>query len=112
MTENQNTTPASRVIFVRSPYPPMSEEQLRAALGGLEESDPVWRAFHQLLDRELASAMLDASDAQLDPRKGTHPGGRVASLAELKKQLFDYREAPVKREAPEFSPRNTRKTRK
>lgn len=78
----------------------MSDDEIRMALGALEEASPAWVAINQLLDRSLASAVLDASDPNLDPGKGTYPGGRVAALAEFKAALHDYHAAPIKPSSP------------
>lgn len=85
-----------RVVFIRAPRR-MSEEELRAALGGLEDGAPAWMAVNQLLDEELAAAVLDASDGNLVPGRGTYPGGKIAALAELKDRLHRCRSEVVRK---------------
>ncbi len=95
-TEDVN---GGRVIFIQSRAARLSDDQLRLALGSMGDEDPRWLAFNQLLDRALASAMLDVTDPRLDTSKGTYPGGQVAALAELKKEIHELRGAPVKQGA-------------
>jgi hypothetical protein len=91
----QATTGNPRVIFVQTKFPPMNAEQLRLALGSMPDDDPRWRAVHQIIAGEMTSAMLDASDPNLDATKGTYPGGRVAALSELVAKLEEFRHAPL-----------------
>jgi hypothetical protein len=114
MSTTPTTDPAapSRVLFIRSPRR-LSEDELRMALAGLTEDDPRWLAFNQVLDEELAAAVLDSSAPDLDPTKGTYPGGRVAALAELKNRLAKLRSSPIRQTAPAAtSPAKARRTRR
>lgn len=88
--------PAGRVVFLRAPSKRLTEEQIAIALSGLDDASPVWLAVNQLLDEELAAAVLDSSSPTLDSSKGTYSGGKTAALAELKERLIRYRTAPVK----------------
>lgn len=74
-----------RVMFIRSPRR-LDPAQLKAALGGLQEDHPVWLAVNQLVDEELASAMLDVSRAHAPERE--HAAGRIDACAALKQRLL------------------------
>ncbi len=61
------------------------------ALGSMNDDDPRWLAVHQLLDEELATAVLDSSSPDLPDAKVRHAGGRVDALSTLKQRLVDER---------------------
>lgn len=95
MNKNQPIeTPAGRVIFVRAPRR-LTQEQVVLALGSMNDDDPRWLAFHQLLDEELAAAVLDSSSPDLPDTRMRHAGGRVEALATLKQRLVDERKKTV-----------------
>jgi len=83
-------TAGGRVIFVRSPRR-LSQEQLALALGSMHDDDPRWIAVNQILDEELAAAVLDSSSPDLTDAKVRHAGGRVDALSTLKQRLVDER---------------------
>lgn len=78
---------AGRVMFIRAPKR-LEEKQLKLALGGLAEDHPVWLAFNQLIDEELASAMLDVSARTAESRE--HAAGRIEACATLKQRLLAH----------------------
>jgi len=95
-------TPAGRVVFIRSPRL-LTPEQIVLALASMAEDDPRWLAVHQLLDQELATAALNASNPALGDSQVRHAGGAMDALATLKQRLFDERRKPmnaVKAERP------------
>lgn len=83
----------NRVVFVRSPRR-LSPELLHQALGSMPDDDPRWIAFHQILDEEIASAMLDVT-AEVNPSRD-HAAGVVAGLTQLKQRLVDTRNSAPK----------------
>lgn len=89
-TRDTLTTPAGRVVFIRAAKR-LSEAESAAALSSIEESHPAWVAINQILDEELATAVLDASAPNLNPALGTYPGGKIAALGELKDRLHRLR---------------------
>jgi hypothetical protein len=84
-------------MFIRSPGR-LTSPQISTALGGMRDDDPRWLAVHQLLDEQLASAMLDVASPSCTNRD--HAGGRVDELCTLKKRLMDARDVPLKPERP------------
>lgn len=74
-----------RIMFLRAPRR-LDPAQLKTALGGLAEDHPVWLAFNQLVDEELASAMLDVS--RPIPLAREHAAGRIEACAALKQRLL------------------------
>lgn len=73
--------------------PRLDEKQMRAALA-VPDENPLLRAVRQVIEDAMAEAVLDASDPLLEPGKGTHPGGRVAALAEVRARLEELRRQP------------------
>lgn len=96
---NTLETPAGRVVFIRAPRR-LTPEQLVIALASMAEDDPRWLAFHQLLDEELATAVLDSSNPDSSDGKIRHAGGRVEALSTLKQRLVDERKKPMATPAP------------
>jgi hypothetical protein len=95
--KNQIETPVGRVMFVRAPKR-LTREQVNVAIGGMSDDDPRWLAINQLLDEELASAMLDVSAPS--PANRDHAGGQVDALARLKVRDTEARKVPVTPEKP------------
>jgi hypothetical protein len=90
--KNQIETPGGRVMFIRTPRR-LTVEQLNTALGGMDDDDSRWLAVNQMLDEELAGAMLDVSARNNSDRD--HDSGRVEALSTLKQRLNDARKAPL-----------------
>jgi hypothetical protein len=99
-TTNTLDTPAGRVVYIRAPRR-LSPEQLVMALASMAEDDPRWLAFHQILDEELATAMLDTSNPEFSDAKIRHASGRVEAMSTLKQRLFDERRKPIANVKPE-----------
>ena len=87
-------TPSGRVIFIRTPKR-LSPEQLVIALASMSDDDPRWIAFHQVLDEEVATASLDATNPEASDAKMRHASGRMEGLATLKQRLNDERKKPM-----------------
>lgn len=84
-------------MFVRAPKR-LSPAQLAQAFGSMSDDDPRWIAMHQLLDEELATAMLDVSSPQCGNRD--HAGGRVDALSTLKQRMLNARVVPLETPKP------------
>lgn len=79
----------------------MKEEDLQGELA-VDDEDPMWRAVHQLLDREFAK-QADTARTVAGTKRDEACGGMEA-LAELQATLLDYQKAGLKAEAKESEP--------
>ena len=85
MSNDKSTTVAAILAEVET-VPTMTDEQLRGALA-VEEDNLLLRAVRQLIRQGIAAGMMDASDPGLDPSKGTHPGGVMEGLLNLRGRM-------------------------
>jgi hypothetical protein len=81
----------NRIIFLQTKRPPMRAEEMRAALGALDEDAPALAAFRQLLDEEMGAAMLDASSPVVTEAQRAHAGGRIDALATVRARLEELK---------------------
>lgn len=97
--KNELNTPSGRVVFIRAPKR-LTSAQVAIALQSMADDDSRWLAVHQILDEELATAVLDSSSPALKKKLVRHAGGRVDALSTLKQRLFDERKKPQVEKAP------------
>lgn len=91
MNAQEIITPHGRVLIIRAPQQ-LSDQQLRDALSSMADDDPRWLAVNQLIDTELAAAVLDVSTPEHKTRD--HAGGRIEVLTVLKAKLLELRTKP------------------
>lgn len=87
-------TAAGRVIFIRTPRR-LSPEQVVLALTSMDDEDPRWLAFNQILDEELATRTLDSTNPDAPDHRMRHASGGIEALATLKQRLSDERKKTV-----------------
>ena len=86
-------TQTGRVVFLAQAGPRLTERQLQGALA-VDADNLLYRAVTEIIDQELGTAVMEASDPHLVPGRGTFPGGKIEALSILRKRLEDYRTPP------------------
>lgn len=81
-----NADTIAAVLAEGEAVPLMTEDQLRQALA-VEPDNLLLRAVRQLIRQGIQAGVMDASDPGLDPSKGTHPGGVIDGLLNLRGRM-------------------------
>lgn len=77
----------------------LTDEEISAALGGLEEKSPAWRALMQLLTTRFAHAVGASTAAKLTEREAGIAAGHIEALLLLREEL-KTRRASVRKPLP------------
>lgn len=100
-TQTMETT-AGRVIFIRTPKR-LTPAQLALAMGGFTDDDPRWLAINQILDEELSTRSLEATNPKATDQEMRSATGGMDALATLKARLDAERKKPIAPEKPKRS---------
>lgn len=80
-------------VFVRN-WKPMTDDQLRATLGGWKETDPKWRALWDSISRELEAELSGITSVSSNPQELARWAGRIETLLQWRRQLAHWRQLP------------------
>ena len=86
-----------RIVYLTTPVPPLTPEELADTLGRLGADSPVSRALAQLLNQRIAIAMAEVASNRMADTDRAHAAGRLEELLGFYHELRQLT-SPVQKE--------------